>query len=154
MDPLLTSWLSELRESPLVLGAAPGSGGAENLWTLAIPREREDITEDQLLEFFDEALQARHSQATAMGVEPVVFYAWHDEMAGQLRFSVARGTAVDLPFAARVEPVSDLRTIIRSYLGSEYRAGIPWSDLVDVPADQAESAMEEYVVRVWAREIT
>jgi hypothetical protein len=153
MDPLLTGWLSDLRASSISLGTAAGSGGAENLWTVALPDDRTDIGEDQLLEFVREAQRVRLLQATRAGPAPVVFYVWHDEMAGQLCFSVARGTAGDIPFSARVELVSELRQIVRSYLGSEFRRGIPWAQLETVPFDD-DLGSGEHVVHVWAVGVT
>lgn len=150
MDSLLSGWLSDLERTPLRLGTAPGSGGAENLWSVAIPSERAEIGEEELMRFLREAQRVRLSQAIAMGAGSVVFYVWHDEMAGQLRFSVARGTVADLSFAARVEQVSDLGVVVRSYLMSENRNGIPWRDFADVPVGSANSPAEDNAVQVWA----
>ncbi len=154
MDPLLAGWLTELRGSAISLDAELGSGALENLWTIAIPKDHATIGEDELMEFLREAQRVRLSQATKLRLDPVVFYVWHDEMAGQLRFSVARGTAEELPFGARVERVADLRQIVRSYLHSEFRHGIPWDQLAEAELDESEGGLEEHVVRVWAVAIT
>jgi hypothetical protein len=147
MDPLLEGWLAELGSSPVVLGAAPGSGGAENLRMIDVP-EGSDIDADQLLGFLREAQRVRLSQAVRAGVTPVVFYVWHDEMAGQLRFSLARGTADSLPFGARVELVPDLRNIVESYLNSDTRRGVPWEQLEDA-SDDDDLTTQEAAVQVW-----
>jgi hypothetical protein len=153
MHPLLRRWLKELESEPVHLGPDPGSGAQENLSFLSIPSDRSDITADQLVEFLRAAQRCRIQQATRTGGGPVVFYAWHDEMAGQLRFSVARGTLADLPFRDRVEIVSDVREIAAEYLASRYRDGIPYAELVPVPF-RAEEEPSDAKVRVWGISIS
>ena len=150
MHPLLQISIAELRLSPIVLGTEPGSGGAENLWSVTLPDE---IDEPQLVEFLREALRVRQLQASDVGCLSVVFYVWHDEMAGQVRFSLARGTAHDLPFTSPVELVSELNEIAQSYVRSEYRRGIPWDQLDEVHSFVDED-IETHAVRVWATQLT
>src|SRR5687768_17653792 len=99
MNPLLAVWLEELRETPLTLGEAPGSGGAANAWSVTVPPE---ISEEELVDFLQEARLIRLAQASRHSPGPATFYAWHDAQAGQIRFSVARGGFPDLPFGARL----------------------------------------------------
>jgi hypothetical protein len=147
MDSLLTRWLDELRRDPVHLGPDPGSGAQENLWSVNIPTDRSDLTAEHLVEFLLEAQRCRLQQATRTAPGPVVFYVWHDEMAGQLRFSVARGTLAQLPFAAPVEIVSDIGEIVTGYLASRYRDGIPIAEFVPDSFRPAESSKD--TVRVW-----
>lgn len=150
MNSLLESWLSELRESPLQLGDSVGSGALENLWTLAFPKE---VTEAEILEFLLHAHGIRLSQVVA-GEGPVVFYVWHDAQAGQIRFSTARGTTDVLPFGARVQLVTDLEEIVRSYLRFDHRDGVPLEELEETEfVDPADVAGND-VVRDWATAVT
>lgn len=97
-------------------------------------------------------MDIRRELAEAQPVRPVTFYAWHDEMAGQLRFSTACCVISALPFGAKVRIVQDPQEIVTAFVRSPYRDGIPLSELKIVPDDPSTaSALDDTpILCVWA----
>lgn len=149
MMPPLEELLHELRQSPLVLHEQVGSGANDNLWSLTIL----DADRDQLAAFLHAARLVRTAQAAEMA-GPAVFYVWHDAQAGQLRFSVARGTPRVLPFAALVEPARDVLEIVDAFLASFHPDGsMRWSEPQGVDAAGGELHANPRI-KVWATQIS
>jgi hypothetical protein len=134
VNPLLQAWLTELRADGLFLSDEPGAGANQNLWCISLPSS-EQIPAGEVLAFLRSALHIRRELVASQSLAPVTFYAWHDEMAGQLRFSTACCTRDALPFAAWVQLVDEPDEIIGAFLRSPYRDGIPWTEMEDAPPD-------------------
>ena len=154
MPALLQSWLDELQTDGLHLAAAPAAGANQNLWCISIPSD-EPITKGDLLDFLRSARAIRSAQAIAQPVRPVTFYAWHDEFAGQLRFSTACCTPHTLPFGANLTLVDDPSEIVASFFRSPYRNGIPLHELQDCTLEETVRAHlpEAILLKVWAVEL-
>lgn len=105
-----------------------------------------------LLAFLQSAIAIRRDQALSQPVRPVTFYAWHDEMAGQLRFSTACCTRDTLPFGAQVTLVETPSEMVAAFLRSPYRDGISWNELEECTQEEAEpaSVRDAFMLRVWA----
>ena len=82
----------------------------------------------------------------------MTFYAWHDEMAGQLRFSTACCASSALPFRAKVQLVHDPRQIVNAFVTSPYRDGIPLCELeVESEDHSAASSLDDTpALSVWS----
>ncbi|MEV0650165.1 hypothetical protein AB0I28_33390 [Phytomonospora sp. NPDC050363] len=81
---------------------------------------------------------------------PVVFYAWYDGQAGQLRCSLASVEAEALPFGGSFRVV-DSPTEVLEYMASELNPGVvPWSELRPAVAtlDVAWPSFPVYVARL------
>ena len=100
--------------------------------------------------FAADVADARRRWLAARRVAPMVLYWWHDRQAGQLRFSLVSAAHGRLPFACRVPPAADFRTIARAWLTSPYLDGIPWSETGPVSADAAEGDAEPASLAVWS----
>jgi hypothetical protein len=156
MNAELEQWLAELRVEDLVF--ADDSGGAnKNLWTISIPR-LSSFGVGELVGFLLEAAAIRRELVKAQALQPITFYVWHDEMAGQLRFSTAVCTRESLPFGAAVCLVEHPAEIVRACTDSPYRDGIPWTELelsspVDASDFEAQSPRESKPVTVWAERL-
>ncbi len=154
MQMTFDDWISEMTADGLELPDGAGAGAAENLWSLSFSADKLPSAAD-LTRFIDAAVNVRRSQADNIGVKPATFYLWHDEQAGQLRFSVARCLPDSLPFGCAVAPADAADEIIGNYLASSSVGGlIPWSELGEVGFDEHETnKAQPYRLRVWARRL-
>lgn len=150
MEALLQSWLDELRSDGLHLAAEDFAGANENLWCISVSADQ-PIAGADLLAFLRDAVVIRRDVAARQRVRPVTFYAWHDEMAGQLRFSTARCTRDTLPFHAKVVLVDDPSAIVAAFARSVYRVGIPLNELQDSTLAPARNT--PFTLEVWAVEL-
>ena len=153
MRSLLRGWLDELRADGLHLSQESGDGAVQNLWCMSLPTS-EPVTASDLLAFLESAMVIRRELAQSQPVRPVTFYAWHDEMVGQLRFSTACCTRTTLPFRAEVRVVDEPDEIIAAWISSPYRDGIPCTELEEVnpEADGPLPEASPRCVTVWAAE--
>ena len=150
----LDAWLEELHSDGIYLAEEPGSGARENLWCISLPEEL-GLQESDLVEFLYRAMEVRRNLAKAQPVRPATFYAWHDDMAGQLRFSTAHCNNDNLPFGAATVLVADPDEIVREFLDSPYLHGIPWEELKEVPYDEPEESLPQPPpFAVWSVELT
>jgi hypothetical protein len=113
------------------------------------------VTASELVEFLRAAMAIRGELVALQSVRPVSFYAWYDEMAGQLRFSTACCTKNTLPFGATLALLDDPNEIAEAIAQSSYRDGIPWNELREEPFDADDdhpSVLDAGDLRVWAVE--
>ena len=153
MNAELQQWLSELQTDGVVFADAHGGANA-NLWSISLP-STSALSADDLAAFVLAAAVIRAELAAVQGIAPITFYAWHDEMAGQLRFSTARCTPDALPFSTAVQLVEGPVEIVQRFLSSPYRDGLPWSTM-RVGGEQKEGVAKEEreeVLRVWAKQL-
>jgi hypothetical protein len=118
----------------------------------ASPGRRSNNSKSTNVSFLHSAVNIRRELAAAQPFRPVTFYAWHDEMAWQLRFSTACCAGGALPFRAKVMLVHDPREIVAAFVWSPYRNGIPWSELEVVPGDPsvAPALDDKPTLSVWS----
>ena len=147
-------WISEMTAEGLQLPDGAGAGAAENLWSLSFSADKLPSTGD-LTRFIEAAVDVRRAQAESLASKPATFYLWHDEQAGQLRFSVARCLPESLPFRCALAPADAATEIIGDYLTSSRVDGlIPWSELEPIGFDEPDTNQDQpYVLRVWALQL-
>jgi len=154
MKPLFRTWLEELRADGLHLSPEPGDGANQNLWCISLPSS-EPVTTAELVEFLRASMAVRAELVALQSVRPVSFYAWLDEMAGQLRFSTACCTRNTLPFGARPALLDDPNELAEAFARSPYRDGIPWSELREGRREafaDDRSVLDAGELKVWALE--
>lgn len=154
MKSLIRTWLDEIRANGLSLSEKPGSGANQNLWCASLPSSI-PITAAELVEFLREAMAVRGELVTLQTVRPVCSYAWHDEMAGQLRLSTACCTRETLPFSSELTLLDDPTEIADGFAHSPYRDGIPSHELREVALDDGDDDLPGLGARklkVWAIE--
>lgn len=142
----MQSWIESLIAHPLVFGQDADADAIENMVGIGRGELDSPVAEEEVVRFLDAAIEVRRGQV-GQGVRPVTFYAWHDEQAMQLRFSVVRCTPVTLPFGARVEIVPDVRSIVRAFLAGD--ECIAWNEL-DGSHRVPPGPRMPHTVRVWA----
>ena len=156
MNAELEQWLSELRSDGVEFPDDTVGGANANMWSISVPLAG-TVREDDLTAFVLAAAAIRQELVAAHGAAPVTFYAWHDEIAGQLRFSTARCAPESLPFAAPVGLVEHPAEIVQCFLRSQYRDGIPLTTLDARPDDEWEPAATASLaletVKVWALQL-
>ncbi|MGL6076256.1 MAG: hypothetical protein ACRC8S_19040 [Fimbriiglobus sp.] len=112
-------WLAEVAADLVVV--RPDDIIAEalgNLWTFNLTaEERAVVTVADVEEFIWAIAAARGRWLTGLRSRPMRLYCWHDAQAGQLRFSLVSDNSGLLPFACAFEPVSELRAVVREFLG-------------------------------------
>ncbi|MCH7345476.1 hypothetical protein LZ017_19030 [Pelomonas sp. CA6] len=147
-------WILEMTGDGLELPDGRGAGASENLWSLSFPADKLPNAVD-LTRFIETAVDVRRAQAKSIGRKPATFYLWHDEQAGQLRFSVARCLPDALPFRCAVKPAKAASEVVDNYLASSNVDGlIPWSELKPVCSDEAEADnAQPNPLLVWARQL-
>ena len=142
MDPALSKILADLhKEAP----SGTESAAIENMRAV-VPRKGCDPQD--LVTFLETAAEIRLAQARNDKILPATFYAWYDEQAGQLRFSLVRGRPDALPFGAAIDLVASSE-VVRDALASWNPGFVPFADLTDV--EWAEPAASGNRIKVWVR---
>ena len=146
-DPL-QRWRATLAALELVDDDAPV--GNMEMFSIAAAQDA-GITAPALAAFVRDAHRAYSLAARSIG-RTGWFYAWHDEMAGQLRTSACWIVSRDeLPFGGLLTLVDDPESLASSLLGSTVAHGIPRSQLTEVEDDDALVAAEPPTTVVYAR---
>jgi hypothetical protein len=143
MDAALKQILSELRVAAL---SGSATAGVSNMRAIVLARGCPPL---EVLDFLDAAAEVLLSRALADGIVPATFYTWYDDQAGQLRFSLVRGTTQALPFSVDIELLPSPHAIVTAALSSATPGLIPWSELTDAGFD-AEDPLPGRTP-VWAR---
>lgn len=152
MPSLLLDWLEELRRAPL---AITGDLARKNVrWFGAGGGERAALRAEEVVSFLHSA--AEIWDRSISGCDEWLFYAWYDEMAGQLRIAACPArTLADLPFGCALRSV-EADDVARAFLlGSDT---IPWREMASAPvtADEADLPEPEvpFVLGVWTRPLS
>ncbi|MFG0247600.1 MAG: hypothetical protein ACF8OB_01840, partial [Phycisphaeraceae bacterium JB051] len=84
--------------------------------------------------------QARRNWLIERDAKSMVMYWWHDEMSGQLNFSLVSLCHGKLPFGCKVilRYVKSLEDIVNEWFASPYLHGIPWSEFSDCDPDEPD----------------
>jgi hypothetical protein len=157
-DTLLERWLQEVRSLSLATEGSAQERANENMLVFPASELRDcGVGVQRLGEFLLETSREYGRKAEVRGVTGW-FYAWHDEMSGTLRCSMAAVESVDaLPFGCRLTVVDSPEAIAQALVETEYAHGIPADELVPVPMEDWEEdeveAVGEYQLTVFARQI-
>ncbi len=141
MENHLATLLEELRSERPEWGA---TAATENVRTAVVT----GVRSQSIREFLASASAISLGHARDAGVSPATFYAWCDEQAGQLRFSIAPCTSDNLPFGARVVLVPDPGPIVELAVAASDL--IPWEELDGVSCDDGDGEEDTPHLLVWA----
>jgi hypothetical protein len=141
---------------PLIIAVGPDAGRDEpheNMWDLGMSAARAAATPAAaIIAFLQQVIANRNRQLTArFGMQhPMVFYAWVDEQAGQLRFSLVSGQGVRPPFGAEIRCITQPDPLIQHYLAITTHDGIPWAQITILePGDPEPEALPLEPLLVW-----
>lgn len=151
MNPF-ANWLHEVASDAIVINPTDINNECHsNMWSFSLsPEQLATVTHEDIATFIRAVASARSRQLRNYQPGSMLFYCWHDDMAGQLRFSLVSGSHGFLPFGCTVEVIHDLRRIIDSWLASPQNQGILWHELQ--PVDAPEIVGKEpvnYTLQVW-----
>lgn len=153
---ILAEWLPDVVNDPVVVQPDDlNSEARRNLWSFSLSREMAaTITVAHVERFSEKIIEARRKWLTVKGAEAMWIYWWHDEMVGQLRFSLVSTTHGRLPFGSRVIATPRLSEIIAAWLNSRCLEGIPWEEPQgiddEILARHDHSDHEARDLRVWS----
>ncbi|MEM6791924.1 MAG: hypothetical protein AAF715_30675 [Myxococcota bacterium] len=149
------TWLTKVRYAPLRFEGEPGTIANENMLMFSMSSEeaRQTTTHD-LVGFLENSFREYALKASAAAARSFWFYAWHDEMAGQLRISAAQAArAEELPFGCQLKITDKANRIAESLLRSDYLGGIPLSELTVSSWEEDDVGHDDFVLEVFARPI-
>ncbi len=147
---MLSQFRDTLAEIPIAgLTLDSGTAANANLRTISVTRdEARDLTPTEVAMFlrraadsFDELLASSTSGADA------IFYAWVDEMAGHLRFSVV--SSMPLPFGCSTRVVADPEIVAQHFINCPQLERIPFPSLESADASSVHSVNEPPVLDVF-----
>lgn len=100
----------------------------------------------------------RRDQLVKSGVAiDLIFYCWHDEQAGQLRFNLINSNHHKLPFGAKYEFV-ELASVLEPFVNDTCPGFVAWGELVEIDPStigtEDESEEDESIVKVFSYTIT
>jgi hypothetical protein len=137
-------WLPDVVADAVIVD--PGNIAAEargNQWSFSITLEMAAAVSITDVEAFAAGVaDARRAWLSVRGAGPMVLYWWHDEQAGQLRFSLVSAAHGRLPFGCCVIPAQSFRVIAEEWLKSPYLDGIPWAETRPLAAGEEEQDAE------------
>lgn len=99
----------------------------------------------EIIEFLNKVKLNRQAQLQNSSLKiNLIYYLWHDEQAGQLRFNFINAAHQTLPFGCAVSLIKSEEEVVADFLSSNYLQGIPWEELTDISAmpEVAEVAIE------------
>lgn len=156
MNPFLT-WLDEIcSDEPVVDPTDIHAECHANRWSFSLSPEQLSIVTHQDVETLIRlVVSARSLQLQHRGYQSksLLFYCWHDKMAGQLQFSLVSVSHGSLPFGYPVETIHDLRIIITSWLTSPHNQGIPWSEFQAAESHNLPDKNYNDILQVWVMPI-
>lgn len=101
-------------------------------------KEASSVNKDNIDEFLLAACQ-QYLVKLSDAPQAMYFYAWHDEMAGQLRTSAAPANcAEELPFSCRLNVVELPTTVSVEFLNSNYLDGISLTECDEYNVDNLD----------------
>lgn len=143
-EELLQTWRARVAALQLVDAGERDATAIANMEVFSIAAAQDsNVSALAVADFVREAHRAYSLAASRIG-RAGWFYAWHDEMAGQLRTSAAWiASQHDLPFRGRITLFHDPESLATAALSSEIARGIRWSQLVE--ASPTDSLVEQEV---------
>ncbi|HEY7373929.1 MAG TPA: hypothetical protein VIF57_17345 [Polyangia bacterium] len=138
--------LSKILEG--LLKAVPSrteSAAMENMHVVALQKGSDPHV---VVRFLERAAEILLAQAKTAKIGLATFYAWYDDQAGQLRFSLVPGRPDALPFRTPFDHVT-ASDLVRDALSTWTPGFVPFEQLTGVV--WTEPTASENRIRVWAR---
>lgn len=149
---LIRSWFEDAVDGAVVFDVRDINAEANrNLRYFDVPpgmAAPPDVTDVEA--FVANVVEARRHHLQSLESSSVAMYWWHDELAGQLRYSLVSASHRRLPFAARVKQVESVGSIAAEWLSSPWLHGIPFEHLSCETELKPPRRERRYTVRVWS----
>ena len=150
-----SEWLKDVASDDVVVNHSNIEAEAcGNLWSFSLSlEEAADVSVADVEEFAANVAESRRDGLLRRGAGPMLLYWWHDEQAGQLRFSLVSTVHGRLPFGCEVLAVARLGEIAGDWLRSPHVSGIRRDELFRVTSDQQAPEPIRLVLRVWSLQL-
>lgn len=130
----------------------------QNCWSFDLSANNaEEIEVNDLVIFLHQVKQNRIAQLIQSSIDVnLIYYLWHDEMAGHLRFNFINDKHKELPFGCKLRYVDTEEIIIADFLNSDYLNGIPFSELTELKEEdeiQENTAEQNFVLQVYVEQL-
>lgn len=147
------AWLIEVSADTVVVRPDDVVGEATaNLWSFALSREQAEVVSVRdVVEFACQVEASRRKWLLHHNRGPMTLYWWHDEMAGQLRFSLVSSVHKTLPFGCNVVAAESIEAIAEDWLSSPYLFGLPVTSNHSEYSEPSENRV--YTLPVWAVQV-
>jgi len=148
LPPVLRLWFEEIRAKPLVTEGTASELGPRNLSAFALSSAERTSLRSGDIERFLLAVTEVWREAIGSSRGAWVAYAWHDEMAGQLRISACPASnASQLPFVCAIKEFS-IRELVDAFLGEiDF---VPYGQLQPLPGlSDNEASDRPFEQHVW-----
>ena len=152
----LDEWLPRVAADPIHVDEGPRGLLAEaraNMWGLGFTDdELRGVTEEDVVRFLRAVEEARGRQIPERfgAGHPMVFYAWADAQAGELRLSLVSASHEEFAFEGPLEIVGDPAEVAREYLERVEHGGIPLGEFREsTHADLDADAPLPRLTKVW-----
>lgn len=144
--------ISEFITIPLYVGTSADDLEEEiyqnTVYLGASDEDRATLTVDDFERYFNAVIENRRTQLTASPINHgMLFYLWHDDQAGQLRFSLVSDLHEKLPFGAKLNIIHTPRTIIEDFLSGSSIIG--WNELVYTGEPVEEEPQPEFILDIY-----
>ncbi len=147
---LLQWWQAALDDVPTCSPDDCALEARSNQWAFSLSEvQRSRVTPYAVEAFLREIILTRARWLEAHGAAPMLFYCWHDEQAGQFRFSLVSAEHGRLPFGASVRRVPDLRNVVDSWMGSASSHDIPIAECLASEFERVETTAAPWALDVW-----
>jgi hypothetical protein len=129
----------------------------KNYWLITGTNEQiSSLTSTEWLDYFNRLIVNRQCQLNNSKVKTdLVFYCYHDELAGQLRFNIISATHTKLPFGCKY--IEDtLENVLNAFINDKYNGSIPWGELKPISKDETEmleKEKNEYILKVYIKRL-
>lgn len=151
-EELLKTWAATLTALELVDAGDRDATARANMEVFSIAAVQDaGVAAPVVADFVRNAHRAYSLAATRIG-RSGWFYAWHDELAGQLRTSACWiASQHELPFRGPITLVDDPESLATALLSSQIAHGIPWSELIEPPPNDSMVEPAPPATLVYAR---
>ena len=129
----LNEWIEDVLNDEIIISSDVREEAQKNLWSFSLSfDEAEKLGNNDLILFINKIIKDRTAKLKHINQE-MIFYLWHDEVAGKLCFSLIKfNTEFKLPFNIHINITNNITDIINDFLTSNYLEGIPKEELTDI----------------------
>ena len=143
-------WLCEIESASLEWEGERDALAVHNMQMLGMSQAELGEQSASELTTFIETARRVFAAKLAGATRPMLFYAWFDEMAGQLRISATVGHSwQDLPFACRLDAARDPAAVVAQLMAASTLEGIPFAEVEEVDWETSENSEHEFVLPVY-----
>jgi hypothetical protein len=149
--------LEEIVVDPLFIGDCEDDKDQEianNMWKISISNELgTQLSVKDFIDFFEKVISNRRKQIKISNNNlGMLFYAWFDLQAAQLRFNLISDYDSKLPFGCEIETIDNLEPIIEEFLSFPNHDGFPFEEVSDedegIEEEQRSDTLKVFLYKI------